>query len=97
NITTDYDLELVDANSQRLQIPGWQVLDSKYQAFVQMPSAEFMRVCKCLSNIGGDGDISVTEKGLDFFASGKSGRVYIKYMQPEEATATVVTMQHPFP
>ncbi|CAN6298130.1 unnamed protein product [Urochloa humidicola] len=43
------------------------------------------------------GDISVTEKGLDFFASGKSGRVYIKYMQPEEATATVVTMQHPFP
>ncbi|TVU48445.1 hypothetical protein EJB05_08082, partial [Eragrostis curvula] len=57
------------------------VLDSKYQAFVQMPSAEFMRVCKHLSNIGDDGHISVTEKGLSFFASGKSGFVHINYMQ----------------
>ncbi|TVU47589.1 hypothetical protein EJB05_07195, partial [Eragrostis curvula] len=94
NNTTVYDLWLVDANIKRFQIPDWQVLDSKYQAFVQMPSAEFMRVCKCLSNIGDDGDISVTEKGLKFFAKGKSGRVNIKYMQPE-ATATVVTMRAP--
>ncbi|RLN12648.1 hypothetical protein C2845_PM09G19770 [Panicum miliaceum] len=39
--------------------------------------------------------ISVTEKGLKFLASGISGRVNIKYMQPEEATAIVVTMRAP--
>uniref|UniRef100_A0ACD5UPN3 Uncharacterized protein n=1 Tax=Avena sativa TaxID=4498 RepID=A0ACD5UPN3_AVESA len=48
------------------------------------------------TSAAGDGHISVTEKGLNFFASGKSGRVNIKYMQPEEATATtVVTMRAP--
>ncbi|KAL6620834.1 hypothetical protein ACP70R_035973 [Stipagrostis hirtigluma subsp. patula] len=92
--TIAYDLRLVDAHMQRFRIPDWKVLDSKYEAFVEMPSAKFMRVCKYLSIIGGNGHISVTDKGLKFFASGESGRVSIKYMQPE-ATAAVVTMRAP--
>ncbi|KAL6609505.1 hypothetical protein ACP70R_039474 [Stipagrostis hirtigluma subsp. patula] len=95
NDTTAFDLRLVDASSQRFLIPDWKVLDSEYQAFVEMPSAKFMRVCKYLTNTGGgDGRISVTDKGLKFFASGESGHM-IKYIQPDEATATVVTMQAP--
>ncbi|CAL4963175.1 unnamed protein product [Urochloa decumbens] len=79
NDTMAYDLRLVDANDQHFPIPDWQVLESKYQAFVEMPSADFMHACKCLSNIDYDGDIFVTEDGLLFCASGKSGRVSIKY------------------
>uniref|UniRef100_A0ACD5X9G4 Uncharacterized protein n=1 Tax=Avena sativa TaxID=4498 RepID=A0ACD5X9G4_AVESA len=41
------------------------------------------------------GCISVTEKGLNFFALGIIGDLSIDYMQPEEATATVVTMRAP--
>ncbi|KAK3157807.1 hypothetical protein QOZ80_2AG0128370 [Eleusine coracana subsp. coracana] len=70
------NLRVVDANGDFLHIP--EVLDSNYQAIVQMPSAEFMRICKYLSNIDGDGHISVTEEGLMFFAFGGTGDVKIK-------------------
>ncbi|CAO2182875.1 unnamed protein product, partial [Urochloa humidicola] len=93
NDTLSYDLWLVDASDQRFLIPDWGVLESFYQAFVKMPSAEFMHVCKSLSNISYDGDISVTEEGLQFVASGKSGCVKIKYKEPEEAIPKFVTMR----
>ncbi|KAL6618636.1 hypothetical protein ACP70R_033775 [Stipagrostis hirtigluma subsp. patula] len=86
NDTTAFDLRLVDASSHRFLIPDWKVLDSEYQAFVEMPSAKFMRVCKYLTNTGGgDGRISVTDKGLKFFASGETGHM-IKYIQSATAT-----------
>ncbi|CAL4975848.1 unnamed protein product [Urochloa decumbens] len=94
NIATAYDLLLVEGKSPCFEIPGWRALDSKYQAIVKMPFAEFVRVCKYLSNIGSDGDISVTKKGLKFSALGKSGRVNIKYKKAEEATVEFV-MQKP--
>ncbi|CAN6335497.1 unnamed protein product [Urochloa humidicola] len=86
NVTTAYDLCLVDAETPCFKIPDWQALESKYQAFVKMPSAEFVRVCKYLNSIGNDGYISVTEKRLKFFALGKSGRLNIKYKKSQFVT-----------
>ncbi|TVU47571.1 hypothetical protein EJB05_07177 [Eragrostis curvula] len=69
NITMDYDLELVDAS---IHIPDRHVLYPKYQTLGKMPSAQFMHVCKGLGKISNDGHISVTEKGLEFFALRKN-------------------------
>ncbi|CAL4968892.1 unnamed protein product [Urochloa decumbens] len=101
NCTADYDLRLVDAERHRVQIPDWQDLDSKYQAIIRMPSAEFMHSCKHLSSIGDDVVISVTKEDVTFFASGQSGCLSIVYRQnetldkSEEATATLVDMREP--
>ncbi|CAL4963189.1 unnamed protein product [Urochloa decumbens] len=86
NITTAYDLRLVEGERPCFKIPVWKDLESNYEAFVEMPSVEFMRVCRYLSNVDDDGEISVTEEGLKFFALGKSGRAMIKYEKTEKAT-----------
>ncbi|WVZ48744.1 hypothetical protein U9M48_000160 [Paspalum notatum var. saurae] len=94
--TVDYEFRLVDAELARFELPDWQDLESKYQASVKMPSVEFRRICKYLSNFGEeDGVISVTDEDLTFFAKGTNGDVYM-YKQPEEDTTTFkIDMQEP--
>ncbi|GJN18871.1 hypothetical protein PR202_gb06081 [Eleusine coracana subsp. coracana] len=94
-ITVAHDLRLVDANNPRFDVPDWKDLASKYQAAIKMPSAEFMRICKYLSIIGGDVFISATEEGMHLLAWGIVGYMHINYMKSGEPTATVVTVGSP--
>ncbi|TVU47562.1 hypothetical protein EJB05_07168 [Eragrostis curvula] len=93
NETTSFSLLLVTL--KRFCIPELQGLLKKYDACVQMPSVDFMRICKYLSNVDGDVDISTIDKGIRFFALGKCGCLNVKYMQPEKATDIDISVQAP--
>ncbi|XP_037426918.1 proliferating cell nuclear antigen-like [Triticum dicoccoides] len=85
--TVDYEFRLVDAKLERFRLPDRHFLRSKYQGSVKMPSVEFRRICKCLSNFGDEyGVISVTDEDLTYFAKGTDGDVYVEYKQQEEDT-----------
>ena len=47
---SDFELKLMDIDSEHLGIP-----DTEYLATVKMPSAEFQRICRDLSSIGDAG------------------------------------------
>ncbi|XBH88205.1 hypothetical protein VPH35_075509 [Triticum aestivum] len=80
--TVDYEFRLVDAKLERFRLPDRHFLRSKYQGSVKMPSVEFRRICKCLSNFGDEyGVISVTDEDLTYFAKGTDGDVYVEYKQ----------------
>ncbi|KAM3331770.1 hypothetical protein ACQJBY_027592 [Aegilops geniculata] len=98
--TTDMDLQLVDARSQRLQIPDWYDMESKYQAIFCMPSAEFMWNCKSLSVIDDEVVITVDKEVIRFFTLGKSGCMKISHVpnktdKPEKASVTLTHMRGP--
>ncbi|CAL5027108.1 unnamed protein product [Urochloa decumbens] len=101
DIIAEYDLLFVDAESHCFDIPDLQDLDSKYQAIIRMPSAEFMHICKDLGSNCDDVVISVTKEDVTFCASGESESFRKIYRQnktldeSEEATATHVDMREP--
>lgn len=47
---SDFELKLMDIDSEQLGIP-----ETDYSAVVRMPANEFQRICKDLSNIGDTG------------------------------------------
>merc|ERR1712137_353988 len=53
---SDFELKLMDIDSEHLGIP-----DTEYSAVVKMPSAEFQRICRDLSQIGDTVNISVRQ------------------------------------
>ncbi|XP_037426914.1 uncharacterized protein LOC119292184 [Triticum dicoccoides] len=93
--TVAYDLRIMDGEIPHLKIADWQDLELKYQTSVKMPSVEFRRICKYLNNFRDEdavGGISVTDKGLKFFAKGKSRRVNMKQ---EDTTTSKIDVQEP--
>lgn len=50
---SDFELKLMDIDSEQLGIP-----ETDYSAVVRMPANEFQRICKDLSNIGDTGTMS---------------------------------------
>ncbi|KAM3316751.1 hypothetical protein ACQJBY_034722 [Aegilops geniculata] len=83
--TVDFVFWIVDAQLARIELPDRQ--DLEYQGSVKMPSVEFRRICKYLSNFGDEyGVISVTDVDLTYFAKGTDGDVYVEYKQQEEDT-----------
>lgn len=49
------------------------IQDTEYSCVVKMPSAEFQRICRDLSQIGDSVVISCTKEGVKFSASGDLG------------------------
>ena len=49
------------------------VQDTEYSAVVKLPSSEFQRICRDLSQIGDSVVISCTKEGVKFSASGDLG------------------------
>lgn len=47
---SDYELKLLDIDSEHLGIP-----ETNYDAIVKMPSSEFQRICRDLAIIGDSG------------------------------------------
>ncbi|XP_077867275.1 uncharacterized protein LOC100374933 [Saccoglossus kowalevskii] len=65
---SDYELKLMDIDSEHLGIP-----ETDYSAVVTMPSHEFQRICRDLSQIGESVIISCNKEGVQFSASGDLG------------------------
>ncbi|KAJ7380805.1 hypothetical protein OS493_007187 [Desmophyllum pertusum] len=64
----EYNMKLMDIDSEHLGIP-----DQEYDAVVTMPSSEFQRICRDLTQIGDSVKIHCNKEGVKFSASGDLG------------------------
>jgi len=74
--TAEFEMKLMDLDMEQLGIP-----EQEYSCTVKMPSGEFMRICKDLSNIGESVNICVTKGGVTFSAKGDIGNAKINLTQ----------------
>jgi proliferating cell nuclear antigen len=77
---SDYEVRLIDLDTEHLGIP-----ETDYSCVVRMPSAEFQRICRDLSQIGESVIICCTKEGVKFSASGDLGTGNIKLSQNSTA------------
>ncbi|XP_040583916.1 proliferating cell nuclear antigen [Lepeophtheirus salmonis] len=91
---SDYEMKLMNLDAEHLGIP-----DTDYAAVVRMPSTEFSRVVKDLSQFGESLLICVTKEGVKFSSAGDIGVGNIKLAQTasvdKEDEAVSVEMQEP--
>ncbi|KAK2901904.1 hypothetical protein Q8A73_011650 [Channa argus] len=73
---SDYEMKLMDLDVEQLGIP-----EQEYSCVVKMPSGEFARICRDLSQIGDAVMISCAKDGVKFSASGELGTGNIKLSQ----------------
>lgn len=66
---SEFEMNLMDIDSEHLGIP-----DREHTATVKMPASEFHSVCRDLSTIGETVTIAVTKEGVQFTASGDTGK-----------------------
>ncbi|KAL4240784.1 hypothetical protein ACF0H5_001572 [Mactra antiquata] len=89
---SDYEIRLLDIDAEHLGIP-----ETEYNCVVKMPSAEFQRICRDLSQIGESVVICCTKEGVKFSASGDLGTGNIKLAQnanaDKEEDSVVIDMQ----
>ncbi|KAI0319105.1 proliferating cell nuclear antigen, N-terminal domain-containing protein [Amylostereum chailletii] len=76
----EYDMKLMDIDADTLGIP-----DTDYEARVTMPSAEFSRIVRDLSNLGESVRIEVSKEGVRFASDGESANGNILLKQTEAA------------
>jgi len=91
---SDYEMKLMNLDAEHLGIP-----ETDYAAVVKMPSSEFQRVIRDLSQFGDSLVISVTKEGVKFSAAGDIGVGNIKIAQnssvDKEEEAVTIEMQEP--
>jgi proliferating cell nuclear antigen len=73
---SQFEVKLMDIDSEHLGIP-----DSEYSAMVQLPSGEFQRICRDLSQFGESVVIACTKDGVEFSGSGDIGSAKISLRQ----------------
>jgi len=66
---SEYQMKLMDIDSEHLGIP-----DADHDASVKIPSAEFQRICRDLSQIGESVTIDVAKEGVTFKSNGELGK-----------------------
>lgn len=86
----EYKMRLMDIDSEHLGIP-----DQDYDAVVTMPSSEFQRICRDLTQIGDSVTIHCTKEGVQFSAKGDlgDGKVTLKQnssVDKEEEQVSIV-------
>ncbi|THH28941.1 hypothetical protein EUX98_g5249 [Antrodiella citrinella] len=74
----EYDMKLMDIDSDKLGIP-----DTDYDARVTMPSVEFGRIVRDLSQLGESVRIEVSKEGVRFFTEGEAANGNILLKQTE--------------
>lgn len=88
---SDYEMKLMDRDVEHLGIP-----ETDYSCVIKMPSAEFQRICRDLSQIGESVLICCTKEGVKFSASGDLGTGNIKLAQSanvdKEEEAVIIEM-----
>jgi len=91
---SDYEMKLMNLDQEHLGIP-----ETDYCCVIKMPSGEFARVCRDLSQFGESIVIACTKEGVKFSAAGDIGTANIKLAQTssvdKEEEAVVVDMQEP--
>merc|ERR1711937_601990 len=91
---SDYEMKLMNLDQEHLGIP-----ETEYSAVIKMPSGEFQRVVRDLSQFGESVVISCTKEGVKFSAAGDIGTGNIKLAQTanvdKEEEAVVIEMQEP--
>merc|ERR1719273_1220019 len=65
---SNFELKLNDIDQEQLGIP-----DTEYDTIIEMPSAEFQRICRDLAATGDTVTISATKQGVKFSVSGDIG------------------------
>lgn len=65
---SEYDIKLMDIDQEHLGIP-----ETDYSATIQMPSAEFQRICRDLGALSESVSIECTKEGVKFSAQGDIG------------------------
>jgi len=91
---SDYEMKLMNLDQEHLGIP-----ETDYAAVIKMPSGEFQRVVRDLSQFGESVVISCTKEGVKFSAAGDIGVGNIKLAQTanvdKEEEAVIIEMQEP--
>uniref|UniRef100_UPI003590161F proliferating cell nuclear antigen n=1 Tax=Myxine glutinosa TaxID=7769 RepID=UPI003590161F len=90
---SDYEMKLMDLDVEQLGIP-----DQEYSCVVRMPSVEFSRICKDLSQVGDSVVIACTKDGVSFAAQGELGSGKIKLSQSastKEEESVTIEMNEP--
>jgi len=92
--TSEYEMKLMDLDIEQLGIP-----DQDYSCVVKMPSGEFQRICRDLSNIGESVNITIVKSGVDFGAKGDIGSAKIHLTESanvdKEKDAVTIEVQEP--
>jgi len=90
----DYEMKLMNLDQEHLGIP-----ETDYAAVIKLPSSEFQRIIKDLSQFGESVVISCTKEGVKFSAAGDIGTGNIKLAQTanvdKEEEAVTIDMQEP--
>lgn len=88
---SDYEMKLLDIDAEQLGIP-----DTEYSCVVKLPSGEFQRICRDLSQFGDSVVICCTKEGVKFSTSGDTGSGNIKLAQnsssDKEEEAVIIEM-----
>lgn len=91
---SDYEMKLMNIDQEHLGIP-----ETEYSCVVKMPSMEFARICRDLSQFGESVVICCTKEGVKFSASGDVGSANVKLAQTnsvdKEEEAVTIEMQEP--
>lgn len=91
---SDYEMKLMNLDQEHLGIP-----ETEYACIVRMPSMEFARICRDLSQFGESVIISCTKEGIKFSANGDVGSANIKLAQTssidKQEEAVIIEMQEP--
>lgn len=91
---SDYQMKLMNLDQEHLGIP-----DTEFSCVIKMPSAEFARICRDLSQFGDSIVICCTKEGVRFSTSGDIGSANIKLAQTsnfeKEEEAVIIEMQEP--
>ncbi|OBZ73429.1 Proliferating cell nuclear antigen [Grifola frondosa] len=74
----EYEMKLMDIDSDTLGIP-----DTEYDASVTMPSSEFSRIVRDLSQLGESVRIEVSKEGIRFVSDGEAANGNILLKQTE--------------
>ncbi|KYN32251.1 Proliferating cell nuclear antigen [Trachymyrmex septentrionalis] len=104
----EYEMKLINMDQEHLGIPKvytviiHQVIalqETSYSCVVKMPTAEFTRICRDLSQFGESITFACSKEGIKFSASGDYGSANIKLAQTADADkeeeAVIVNMQEP--
>lgn len=75
-----FDMKLMDIDSEHLGIP-----DQDYEAVIQMPSSEFSRICRDLSQFGDTVTLCCTKDGIRFSCNGETGNGSVSLKQTTSA------------
>lgn len=91
---SDYEMKLMNLDQEHLGIP-----ETNYACIVRMPSIEFARICRDLSQFGESMVIACTKEGVKFSATGDVGAANVKLAQTstvdKEEEAVIIEMQEP--